>query len=298
VGQKYRQTLGNRLFDTANVLFMCVMMFIFVYPFVNLFALSLNDGFDALKGGIYFFPRKFSLSAYEMIFNNNSHLLQGAWWSVLRVVTATSTTLFATGLLSYIVTLKHFSGRKFLRTAFFLTMYFGGGLIPTYLLIVKLGLTNTFWVYILPGVFNAYFMLIMSSYIQNMPEAMFDSARIDGASEFRIYWAVVIPVAIPVFAAVSIYLAVSNWNSWFDVVLYNSNGDYDTLQVYLRRILTEAEGMNDIKDQQLLYNKFKSMTPATLRAATTMVVVIPILVVYPFFQKYFIGGLTIGSVKG
>ena len=298
MGQKYRQTLGNRLFDTANVLFMCVMMFIFVYPFVNLFALSLNDGFDALKGGIYFFPRKFSLSAYEMIFNNNSHLLQGAWWSVLRVVTATSTTLFATGLLSYIVTLKHFSGRKFLRTAFFLTMYFGGGLIPTYLLIVKLGLTNTFWVYILPGVFNAYFMLIMSSYIQNMPEAMFDSARIDGASEFRIYWAVVIPVAIPVFAAVSIYLAVSNWNSWFDVVLYNSNGDYDTLQVYLRRILTEAEGMNDIKDQQLLYNKFKSMTPATLRAATTMVVVIPILVVYPFFQKYFIGGLTIGSVKG
>jgi putative aldouronate transport system permease protein len=268
-----------------------------VYPFINLLAISFNDGTDAVKGGIYFWPRQFSTSAYAMLFENDN-MLEGLKWSVLRVIAGTVTSLFATGLLAYIVTIRHFSGRKFIRVVFFCTMYLSGGLIPTYLLIMNLGLGNTFWVYLLPGLFNVYYMLLMSSYFQNLPEAMFESARLDGASELGIYWRIVVPVSVPVFAAISIYLAVNHWNSWFDVVLYNAGGNYDTVQVYLRRLLLEAEGLQQIHDQLLVYQKYKDMSPVTLKAATTIVVVLPILMIYPFFQKYFIGGITIGSVKG
>ncbi|MDK8189904.1 carbohydrate ABC transporter permease [Paenibacillus sp. UMB7766-LJ446] len=292
-----RPTLGSRIFDACNIVFLLIFGFLMVYPFINLLAISLNDGNDAVRGGIYLFPRKFSLSAYQLLFQNDS-MLRGLKWSVLRVIAGTTTCLFATGLLAYIVTIRHFSGRKYIRLIFFYTMYLSGGLIPTYLLIMNLGLGNSFLVYVLPNLFNVYFMLLMASYIQNLPEAMLESARMDGASEFMIYCRIIIPVAVPVFAAVSIYLAVNHWNAWFDVILYNSDGNYDTIQVYLRRLLLEVESLRQINDQQVLYNKYQDLTPVTLRAATTMVVVLPILMVYPFFQKYFVGGLTIGSVKG
>jgi putative aldouronate transport system permease protein len=292
-----KPSLGSRIFDLCNILFMLIFGFIMVYPFINLLALSLNDGIDAARGGIYFFPRKFSLSAYDLLFHNK-HMLEGFKWSILRVLAGTSTCLFATGLLAYIVTIRHFSGRKFIRVMFFYTMYINGGLIPTYLLMLNLGLANSFLVYLLPNLFNVYFMLLIASYIQNLPDALFESARIDGASELTIYVRIVVPVAVPVFAAVSIYLAVSHWNAWFDVILYNSNGKFDTLQVYLRRLLLDVESISQIKDQQMLYNKYKQLSPLTLRAATSIIVLVPILMVYPFLQKYFIGGLTIGSVKG
>jgi putative aldouronate transport system permease protein len=293
----FKPSLGSRIFDLCNILFMLIFGFLMVYPFINLLALSLNDGVDAARGGIYLFPRKFSLSAYDLLFHNK-HMLEGFKWSVLRVLAGTTTCLFATGLLAYIVTIRQFSGRKFIRVMFFYTMYINGGLIPTYLLMLNLGLANSFLVYVLPNLFNVYFMLLIASYIQNLPDALFESARIDGASELTIYVRIVIPVAVPVFAAVSIYLAVSHWNAWFDVILYNSNGKFDTLQVYLRRLLLEVESIQQIKDQQMLYNKYKELSPLTLRAATSIIVLVPILLVYPFLQKYFIGGLTIGSVKG
>lgn len=292
-----KPSIGSRIFDMGNIAFMLIVGFAMVYPFINLLAVSFNNGMDAVKGGIYFWPRQFSTSAYVLLFENDN-MLKGLKWSVLRVIVGTATSLFATGLLAYVVTIRHFSGRKFIRVIFFYTMYLSGGLIPTYLLIMNLGLGNSFWVYVLPGLFNVYYMLLMSSYIQNLPEAMFESARIDGASEWRIYWRIVVPVSVPVFAAISIYLAVNHWNAWFDVILYNAGGNFDTVQVYLRRLLLEAEGLQQIHDQQLAYEKFKDMSPVTLRAATTIVVVVPILMIYPFFQKYFIGGITLGSVKG
>jgi putative aldouronate transport system permease protein len=134
--------------------------------------------------------------------------------------------------------------------------------------------------------------------MQNLPESLFDSARIDGARELRIYFSVVIPISMPVFASIAVFCAVGNWNAWFDVILYNSNGNWDTLQVYLTRILLEVEALRNVMDQQQAYSKFRNISPLTLRAATTMVVTIPIVFVYPFFQKYFVGGITLGAVKG
>lgn len=292
-----KPTFGSRLFDYMNVIFMVLFSILMIYPFLNLLAISLNEGADAARGGIYLWPRMFSLDAYEFIFSEKK-LYSGFLISVLRVTVGTLSCVLTTGLLAYVVTIKNFSGRKMIRLLFLFTMYFSGGLIPTYLLMVKLGLINTFQVYWIPSLLNAYYMLIMASYMQNLPESLFESARIDGASELRIYFQIVFPISLPVFASIAVFSSVGHWNSWFDVVLYNSSGHWDTLQVYLRKLLLEVEAVNEIQNQQIAYSKFRTLTPATVRAAVTMVVTLPIIFVYPFMQKYFVGGITLGSVKG
>lgn len=292
-----KPTFGSRLFDYMNVILMVFFSILMIYPFLNLLAISLNEGADAARGGIYLWPRVFSLDAYEFIFSEKK-LYSGFFISVLRVTVGTLSCVLTTGLLAYVATIKNFSGRKMIRLLFLFTMYFSGGLIPTYLLMVKLGLINTFQVYWIPGLLNAYYMLIMASYMQNLPESLFESARIDGASELRIYFQIVFPISLPVFASIAVFSSVGHWNSWFDVVLYNSSGHWDTLQVYLRKLLLEVEAVNEIQNQQIAYSKFRTLTPATVRAAVTMVVTLPILFVYPFMQKYFVGGITLGSVKG
>lgn len=296
----YKDTIGSKAFDIINAIVLFVFMLIVIYPLWQQLGMSLNDVSKTPMSQIGFWPKHITFDAYKMIFEDDK-IGRAAFVSVLRVLVGTVTTLFCTGLLAYVTTIRRFRGRNFLRKVFVFTMYFGGGLIPTYLLYVNLHLTNTFWVYIVPGLFSAYYMLLIGSYIQGIPEALFEAARIDGCDEFGIYLKIVIPCCIPVFAAVSVYLAVGHWNSWFDVMIYNPKGQWDTLQVILRRILLEADSF-----AKLLAtaggasggeSKFASMTSESLRAATTIVVTLPILVVYPFFQKYFISGITIGSVK-
>lgn len=293
----YKPSIGSRIFDVLNVMFMILFSVLMLYPFVNLLALSLNEGTDAARGGIYYWPRVFTLENYSFLLQNEK-IYTGLFMSVMRVIVGTIITVLATGLLSYVVTVRHFSGRKIMRVLFIVTIYFGGGLIPTYLLMVNLGLTNTFTIYWMPSMLSAYYMLLMSSYIQNLPDSLFESARIDGASELRIYAQIVIPTSLPVFASIAIFSSVGHWNSWFDVILYNSSGNFDTLQVYLRKLLLEVEALNQISEQQLAYSQFRNISPETLRASVTMMVTLPILFVYPFFQRYFVGGITLGAVKG
>lgn len=291
-----KESIGSRIFDKVNLVLMIGFASIMLFPFLNIIALSLNDGVDAARGGIYLWPREFSLDSYKVLFQNED-LLKGFGISILRVVVGTVTGVLCTGLLAYIVTVKHFSGRKFMRLLFVFTMFFSGGLIPTYLLFMKLGLSNTFTVYWLPALFSPFFMLLMASYIQNLPDSIFESARMDGCSELRIYFQILIPMSIPVFAAIAVFSAVGHWNSWFDVLIYNPSGEWDTLQVYLRRLLLEVEAIQQVQDLQLAYSKYRNISPITLRAATTVLVTLPIIFVYPFAQKYFVGGITLGSVK-
>jgi len=291
-----KRTVAGTIFDIVNVIFLTIFVFLVVYPFINLLALSFNDGMDAVKGGIYFWPRKFSLASYEYILKN-SKLVRSTIVSVMRVVVGTITGVLGSALLGYIVSCRHFVGRKFMRVLFLITMYFGGGLIPYYLLILKLGLVNTFHVYWIPGIFSAYYMLLVSSYIQNLPESLFESARIDGASELVVFFKIVLPLAKPVLACIAVYIGVGQWNSWFDVQLFSRDGKWDTLQIMLNRLLNQASALENIMEQQRLYEKMRRITPQTVRAATTMVVTIPIIFIYPFFQKYFISGTTLGAVK-
>lgn len=272
------------------------MAFIMLYPFWNQLIISFNEGQDTARGGLYFWPRAFTFENYKYMFSE-SNLARGALISVLRVVVGTGTTLFCSGLLAYITTVKGFSGRRFTRVVFLITLYFSGGMIPTYLVMNQLNLMETFTVYWLPGLFNAFYMLLISSYMYNLPEALAESARIDGCSELRIYMLIIAPLCIPVFAAVAVFSAVQHWNSWFDVMLYNSSGKWDTLQVYLRKILLDVEQIGKLTSEQKQMEAMRNLTPASIRAATTMIVTLPIIVSYPFMQKYFMSGMTIGAVK-
>jgi putative aldouronate transport system permease protein len=297
VHQTYiKNSLGGRIFDFFNITFMLVFAFVMLYPFWNQLVVSFNEGIDTARGGLYFWPRKFTLDNYLYMFNN-SNLGRGAIISVLRVVVGTATTLFCSGLLAYVTTVRWFSGRRFLRIVFLITLYFGGGLVPTFLLYSKLGLLDTFTVYWLPGLFNAYYMLLIASYMYNLPDSLAESARIDGCGELSIYLRIIAPLCAPVFAAVAVFSAVGHWNSWFDVILYNSSGKWDTLQVYLRKILLDVEQISKLQNEQKQMAEMRNLTPLSVRAATTMIVTIPIIFTYPFFQRYFISGITIGAVK-
>lgn len=292
-----KQTKSGRLFDAFNGVMLFVLLFITIYPFWNMLVLSFNDGTDALLGNLYFWPRKWTLANYEYVFKN-SKLLHGAVVSVLRVVVGTLTGVACNALLGYICSNRNFYGRKFMRMLFLITMYFGGGLIPTYLLMVQLGFVNTFAVYIIPGLFSAYYMLLASSYMESIPSSLFESARIDGASEVRTFTYIALPLAKPMLACIAVYIGVSHWNSWFDVSLYSKNGTWDTLQIILYRLLNQANAKSDMFNQQQLYASMRTIQPETVRAAITIVVVVPILFIYPFFQRYFVGGIMLGAVKG
>ncbi|MBR0464597.1 MAG: carbohydrate ABC transporter permease [Clostridia bacterium] len=292
----YKETHGTKAFDVFNVVLMFLFMLSIIFPFWNQLCVSFSDVSTYPVSNITVLPLGFNTEAYQKVFSDQ-RILRVSLVSVMRVIFGTTGTLLCTGLLAYITTIEWFSGRKFLRRAFLLTMYFSAGLIPTYLAFISIGLYNTFCVYIIPGLFSAYYMLIIASYISNMPTALFEAARIDGAAELKIYFRVVLPISIPVFAAIAVYCAVDQWNSWFDTTIYAPNGQWDTLQIYLRRVLLEIEALSMIEDSSKALSKFKTLTPQSIRAATTIIVTLPIVCVYPFLQKYFLTGITIGAVK-
>ena len=292
-----KKTPGGTVFDVCNALLMILLTAVMVYPFLNIFAISLNEGTDAVRGGIYLWPRKLSWANYAYVFSNDS-LLRGAAVSVLRVVVGVGTGVFGNALLGYIVSNRNFYGRKFMRMLFLITLYFSGGLIPTYLLMIRLGMMNSFHVYWLPNVLSAFYMLLSSSYIQNLPESLFEAARIDGCSELRLLVSIVLPLCVPMLACIAVYLGVDQWNSWFDVSLYSKNGQWDNLQIILYRLLNQATALQKMMEQQRVAVAMKTLQPLTVRAATTIVVTLPIIFIYPFFQRFFVSGMTIGSVKG
>ena len=297
-----KDTTASRIFDVFNIMLMLLLIFIMVYPFWNQLVVSLNEGADGQKGGLYWWPRVFTLQNYIYILSSKN-LLRAVGVSVLRVVVGTVTCLFFSGLVAYITTIKWFSAHRVLRVVFVLSMYFSGGLIPTYLWFMKLGLLETFSVYWIPGLINAYYMMLIASYISGLPDSLAESARLDGANETKIYIRIILPMCLPVMAALAIMCAVGHWNSWFDVMIYNPSGKWNTLQMLLRDILIKSEKLQELmKDATSGSGQVKAMaqriTTNSMRAATTMVVTLPIVFVYPYFQKYFIKGISVGAVKG
>lgn len=291
-----KQTKSGRVFDAFNIVLMVAILIAVVYPFVNVLAISFNDGYDAVRGGIYLWPRVFSLENYKFVLADSS-LIRGFVVSVLRTVIGTVTAVLGNALLGYIVSCRQFRGRKFMRILFLITMYFGGGLIPVYLLMTRLGLVNTLAVYWVPSIFSAYYMLLCASYVQNIPEALFEAARVDGASELCIFTRFVLPLSVPMLACIAIYVGVGHWNSWFDVNLYSKNGTWDNLQIILYRILNQTNAISNMTDSVMIAEKMRGIQPLTVRAAITIIVVVPIIVIYPFFQRYFVSGMTLGAVK-
>ncbi|MBU5351567.1 carbohydrate ABC transporter permease [Paenibacillus silvae] len=292
---------GDRAFDAFNIIFMICLMIVTIYPFINMIAVSLNDANDAIRGGIYLWPRVWTLDNYKYIFGE-SDIYHATLISALRTIIGTVVSVFCTAMLAYTLSRQEFVLRKFVTMFFVFTMYFSGGLIPGYLLIRDLGLIGSFWVYIIPGVIGVFNMIVIRSFIEGLPEGILESARIDGAGEFTTFIRVVLPLTIPAMATVSLFVAVGQWNSWFDVFLYNSsNKELSTLQYELMKILqtsttSATSSASDV--YQSADNSGVAVTPTSIRATMTIIASVPILMVYPFLQKYFVQGMTIGGVKG
>lgn len=280
-----------------------VMIFVIIvtlYPFLNVLAISLNDATDTARGGLHIFPRVFTWRNYEEVFSSNNNLLIAFRNSVLRTVIGTITATFSCAVLAYVVSRKKFIFRRHINVLLTLTMYVSGGLIPGYLLIRELGLINEFAVYIIPALISAFNVIVIRSFIEDLPDALEESARIDGASDFTIFLRVIMPLCMPVLATIALFVAVGQWNSWFDTYLYaRSNTNLTTLQFELMKIMDNASALSatDVSRLNAQGGQTIRTTPESIKMAITIIVTVPILLVYPFLQKYFVSGLTLGAVK-
>lgn len=288
------------VFPIANTIILCLIMFITLYPVINTVAISLNDGTDALRGGIHLWPRVFSLKAYESLLTDE--LIYSAFFiSVSRTVITTILNLVFTSMLAFSLSRKEYILRKPITLMLVLTMYVNAGLIPNYLLISKtLNLSKSFWVYIVPTMFSCFNMIVIRTYIIGLPEALAESARIDGAGDLRIFWQIIFPLCTPVLATVALFVAVGSWNQWFDTQLYNgSKKNLYTLQYLLKmKLATTQQSANAAQTSADALRNTTQTTPITIRCAITVVSALPILVVYPFLQRYFVTGMVLGGVKG
>ncbi len=294
---RHERDLGFPIFNTVILI---LLMIVTLYPVLNTLATAFNDGTDALRGGIGVLPRKFTMKSVDNILSKQE-IYDAAWVSVSKTVIITVLNLFWTGMLSYALSRREYVLRKFITTVMVLTMYVNAGLIPTYLLISRtLNLQHSYWVYIIPTMFSCFNMIVIRTYIMGLPDALVESAKIDGAGDFRIYWKIIFPLCTPVLATVALFVAVGSWNSWFDTRLYNAGQrDPKTLQYLLQvKILTagtNAKQANATTEALVVTSKVE---PITIRAAITVISTVPILVVYPLLQKYFVTGMALGSVKG
>ena len=296
-----RQGYEPIVFHTLNTLLMLMVIIVMLYPFWNVVAVSFNNAQDTLRGGITFWPRVFSLYNYQTVFKNEL-LLTGAVNSILRTVLATVLGVFVSALVGYVLSRPEFLWRKFATRYFLVTMYVSAGLIPNYFLMKDLHLTNNFLVYILPGMVRFFNIIILKSYIQTLPSSLVEAAFIDGAGHFRCFFQIILPCCKPVLATVALWCAVGAWNSWFDTFIYCSSKDsLTTLQYEMMKLLASAMNSGSERTGASVYGNAQtvnSVTPVSMRAAVTVVASVPILSVYPFLQKYFVQGITIGAVKG
>ncbi|AFC27313.1 binding-protein-dependent transport system inner membrane component [Paenibacillus mucilaginosus 3016] len=292
-----RKSLSDRLFDLVLYAAMIFTVVVTLYPFLNVLAISLNDSTDTVRGGIHIWPREFTLKNYETIFQY-SGLMTGFRNSVIRTLAGTLIGVISASMVAYVLSREEFQARRLFSMLFALTMYFSGGLIPVYMLMRDLSLLNSFWVYLIPGLLSVWNVFIIRSYINGLPYALQESAKIDGANDFTIYWRVVLPLCQPVLATVALFIAVGQWNSWFDTYLYNSsNESLTTLQYELMKVLQSTQNNADAARNPNMAQNIAAVSPESIRMAITIVVTLPILLVYPFLQKYFVKGMTLGAVK-
>lgn len=292
-----KKNAADIIFVTCNTLFMLAFVIVTLYPVLNTLALSFNDGIDAVRGGIHLIPRKFTLQNYSTVFSKQN-MVTGAVVTVLRTILGTGIALASNALLAFIVSRKNFLFRSQLSLFWVITMYVNGGMIPVFLLYKNLHLTGTFWVYVVPGAVSAFNMLVLRTYMQGLPDSLEESAQLDGAGYFTIFMKIISPLCKPVYATVALFVAVYQWNSWFDAMLYNRmKSQYTTLQYELMKLLNSVMQQSGSADGAKNVASASAVTPITVRAAATIITMLPIVCLYPFLQRYFVAGLTIGGVK-
>ena len=282
----------EKILDYILVVVFIGILIITLYPFLNVLAISLNDPIDTMRNINFIIPRKFTWNNYVSVFRDNN-LIQPFMLSVLRTVVGTVISLVSTSMIAYVLSRRDFYFNKITTFLFLITMYVSGVMVPEYLLMVRtLNLKNSFWVYLLPGMIWAYNIILMRSFMDGLPDALQEAARIDGANDFTIWAKIIMPLCTPVLATVALFYAVGQWNSFMDTYLYAK--DLPTLQYVLYEIMQKAEMKIDPHAADQMVN---AVSPLSTRMAVTIIATVPILVVYPFLQKYFVGGMTVGAVK-
>jgi putative aldouronate transport system permease protein len=292
-----RKSASDRVIDSIIVFFMLIVIVVMLYPLWNTLIVSFNDARDSIKGGLYLWPREWTLFNYQSVFKTEK-VFNAFLISVARTVITTVLNVFFSGLLAYVLSHKDFVFRRFLTIFMVMTMYINAGLIPQYFLYRSLGLIDSFWVYVLPALVGAFNVIVIRTYINSLPASLTESAKIDGASEMKIYFNIIIPMCLPVLATVALWVAVGSWNSWFDSFIFAPKQELSTLQYEMMKILSSSmqQGIRQPDYLQQSQQQRSMVTPNSLRAAMTIVATVPILIVYPFLQKYFVT-VNIGSVK-
>ncbi len=284
----------EKIFDLCVILFMVVITFLMIYPLWYVLVQSLNEGFDAAQGGVYWWPRAFTIDNYVEVFKNEE-IVTAFGVTIARTLIATPIHVLFTAMVAYAFSRSDLIGRKFYMKMGIITMFFSGGLIPTFILISNLGLYDSFWVYVIPTMFNFFDLIIFQSFFRSIPNSLEEAATIDGANGFTTFVRVILPVSLPVIATITLFNGVYNWNDYFMGKLYFNNQDLIPIQTYLYKIISTSEGS---KYTMLAGQANTStFTSTSLQMATMIVTTIPIVCIYPFLQKYFVKGMMIGSVK-
>lgn len=285
---KIRESLGSRLFDLFNVLLMILLVVVMVYPMIFVFSASISSNAMVASGQVILWPKAVTWSSYErLVFNPDVWV---SYWNTIRyTVVQTALTLVATSMMAYPLAKRWLPGRRPILLMAAFTMLFSGGLIPTFLVVQKLGMLNTIWAIVLPTLISTWYLFIMRTFFEALPQELEDAATIDGCGSLQVLLRIVLPLSMPVMATIGLFTAVNQWNSFFDALIYLNDRSMYPLQIMLRNILvagTTVQGEGD------------SLNLETLKYAMIIIATLPILCVYPFIQKYFVQGTMIGGIKG
>jgi len=290
----------DRVLEYCIYFVLIVLTFTSIYPFWNSVVIAFNSGKDTALGGVTFWPREFTLDNFKIVFKDQ-RLIQGFYISIMRTVIGTLLSILFTALLAYGMSKRELMGRKYYMMMCVITMYFGGGLIPAFLLNRSLGLMDNFWVMIIPGLISVWNMIVFRTFFQSLPDGLEESAKIDGCGYWGTFFRIVAPLSGPVIATLSLFSAIGHWNDWFTASIYISSAELFPIQTLLQQIMNS----NIMSDQLMQANaaaqdamtRMQSVTTKSLTMATMIVSTLPIIMVYPFLQKYFVKGVLVGSLK-
>ena len=295
---KVKSGLADRIVQGIIYLIIISLCLIILLPCLNVLALSFNDGADAAKGGIYFWPRVFTLNNYKEVFADGS--IMGAYGiTIARTVIGTALSLIITSLAAFVLKHQALPGRKIITMLITFTMLFSGGMIPTYIQYNKLGLLNSFWVYVIPSLVSVTYLMMMRTFFESVPDSLEESAKLDGCGFFGIYIRIMLPLSKSVIAVVGLYTAINHWNDWFSGAFYMNSSDKWPVQTVLQQMLSRAMSSQEVTTVgQAISQAARSVTSDSLKMSAVVITTVPILCVYPFVQKYFAQGAMIGAVKG
>lgn len=292
----------DRYIDIVVYSLLALLALVTIYPFWNSIVISFNEGSDTAAGGITVWPRVWTLDNYEYVFRDN-RIVNAFIVTVSRTLVGTALSIFFTAIFGYAMARRGLVGKKFYMILCVITLYFHGGLIPTYLLMRDLQLMNTFWVLVIPTIISVWNMIIFRTFFQEIPDGLEESAKMDGASNIGVFFRIIVPVSGPAIATLSLFTAVFHWNAWFDASIYITNTDLVPLQTHLVQIISEVLERTGQSQQQMSNTEAEilgrmTVTHKSIVMATMMVAAAPIMLVYPFVQKYFVKGVMVGSLKG